>query len=51
LSSSLFETAHLLRSHRNAIRLFTALEDALKGEGGVRMTVEDIKKLRALVIS
>lgn len=46
-ATSLFETAHLLLSSRNAIRLLTALEGALKGEGGVRMTVEDIEKLRA----
>jgi antitoxin YefM len=43
---SLFETAHLLRSPRNAIRLLTALEGALKGEGGVRMTIEEIERLR-----
>ena len=46
-ATSLFETAHLLRSPRNAIRLLTALEGALKGEGGIRMTLEDIGKLRA----
>jgi antitoxin YefM len=45
-ATSLFETAHLLRSPRNAIRLLTALEGALKGEGGVRMTIEEIEKLR-----
>ena len=45
-ASSLFESAHLLRSPRNARRLFQALDRALKGEGGVRMTVEDIEKLR-----
>jgi antitoxin YefM len=46
-ASSLFETAHLLRSPRNAIWLLTALEGALKGDGGVRMTVADLEKLRA----
>ncbi len=45
-ASSLFESAHLLRSPRNARRLFQALDRALKGEGSVRMTVEDIEKLR-----
>jgi antitoxin YefM len=45
-ASSLFETAHLLRSPKNAIRLLTALEAANRGEGGIRMTVADIKKLR-----
>jgi antitoxin YefM len=45
-ATSLFETAHLLRSPRNAIRLLTALEGALKGEGGVRMSVEEMEKLR-----
>lgn len=45
-AASLFETAHLLRSPRNAIRLLTALEGALKGEGGVRMSIEEIEKLR-----
>jgi antitoxin YefM len=49
-ATSLFETAHLLRSPRNAIRLLTALEGALKGEGGVRMTVEEIEKLRDEVV-
>jgi antitoxin YefM len=45
-ATCLLETAHLLRSPRNAIRLLTALEGALKGEGGVRMTIEEIEKLR-----
>ena len=45
-ATSLFETAHLLRSPRNAIRLLTALGRAIKGEGGIRMTIEDIEKLR-----
>lgn len=45
-ATSLIETAQLLRSPKNAIRLLTALEGALKGEGGVRMTVEEIEKLR-----
>jgi antitoxin YefM len=45
-AASLFETAFLLRSPRNAKRLLGALGRALKGEGGVRMTVEDIEKLR-----
>jgi len=45
-AASLFETAYLLRSPRNAKRLLGALGRALKGEGGVRMTVEDIEKLR-----
>jgi len=45
-ATSLFETAHLLRSPRNAKRFLGALGRALKGEGGVRMTVEDIEKLR-----
>ena len=45
-ATSLFETACLLRSPRNAIRLLSSIERALKGDGGVRMTVEDIEKLR-----
>jgi antitoxin YefM len=45
-ATSLFETAYLLRSPRNAIRLLTSIERALTGAGGVRMTVEDIEKLR-----
>jgi len=45
-ASSLMETAHLLRSPRNAIRLLGALGRALKGEAGIRMTLADIEKLR-----
>jgi len=45
-ASSLIETAHLLRSPRNAIRLLEALGRARRGEGGIRMSVEDIQKLR-----
>ena len=45
-AASLFETAYLLRSPRNANRLLGALGRALKGEGGVRMTAEDVEKLR-----
>jgi len=45
-AASLLETVHLLRSPRNARRLFRALERALGEEGGVRMSVEDIEKLR-----
>jgi antitoxin YefM len=41
--SSLLETAHLLRSPRNARRLLKALEAALRGEGE-RLAVD---KLRA----
>jgi antitoxin YefM len=44
--TSLLETAYLLRSPRNARRLFGALGRALKGDSGVRMTVEDIEKFR-----
>jgi len=44
-AASLLETAHLLRSPRNARRLFEALERALKDEGGVRMTAADVEKL------
>jgi antitoxin YefM len=43
---SLLETAYLLRSPRNARQLFGALGRALRGDSGVRMTVEDIEKLR-----
>ena len=43
---SLFETAHLLRSPRNATRLLSALQRALSREGGVRITADDIAKLR-----
>lgn len=45
-AASLFETAHLLRSPKNAARLLGALGRALKGKSGVRMTVEDIERLR-----
>ena len=45
-ASSLLETAHLLRSPKNARRLFAALERALKREGGISMTPGDIEKLR-----
>jgi antitoxin YefM len=45
-AASLFETAYLLRSPRNAMRLLSSLERALAREGGVRMTIEDIEKLR-----
>jgi len=43
---SLLETAYLLRSPRNALRLLSSLERALGREGGVRMTIEDIEKLK-----
>jgi antitoxin YefM len=43
---SLFETSYLLRSPRNAMRLLSSLERALARENGVRITIEDIKKLR-----
>ncbi len=45
-ASSLLETAHLLRSPRNARRIFEALERALKAEGGTRMTAGEVEKLR-----
>jgi len=45
-ASSLLETAHLLRSPRNAVRLLKAYAKALQGEVGTLMPVEDIKKLR-----
>ena len=46
-ATSLFETAHLLRSPRNASRLLGALGRALRGKGGgIGMTIEDIEKLR-----
>jgi antitoxin YefM len=48
-AASLLETVHLLRSPRNAERLFKALERALEGEDGVRMSVESIEKLRGEV--
>jgi antitoxin YefM len=45
-ATSLFETAYLLRSPRNAMRLLSSLERALAREGGVQMTIENIEKLR-----
>ncbi len=48
-ATSLFETAHLLRSPRNASRLLGALGRALKAKGGGRMTIEDIERLRGEV--
>ncbi len=45
-ASSLLETAHLLRSPRNAVGLLKAYAKALQGEVGTLMTVEDIKMLR-----
>ena len=45
-ASSLIETAYLLRSPRNARRLLAALGRALEGEGGDRVSVEAIGKLR-----
>jgi antitoxin YefM len=45
-ASSLFETAYLLRSPRNAKRLLSSLERALGGESGIPITIEDIRKLR-----
>lgn len=41
--AGLLETAHLLRSPRNAERLFAALEQALRGEGEA-MSVESLRK-------
>jgi antitoxin YefM len=46
-ASSLFETAHLLRSPKNAIRLLTALEGAIKGEGCIKITAADLAKMRS----
>ena len=40
---SLLETAHLLRSPRNASRLAAALERALEGEGTLT-SLEDLKR-------
>ena len=40
---SLLETAHLLRSPRNASRLAAALERALEGEG-TPASLEDLKR-------
>lgn len=45
-AASLLETAHLLRSPRNAARLLTAYARALRGDVGTVMTVEELKKLR-----
>jgi len=41
--ASLTETAHLLRSPANAVRLLDALARALKG-GGRTLTVDDLKR-------
>jgi antitoxin YefM len=45
-ATSLLETAYLFRSPRNAMRLLSSLERALGKEGGIRMTMRDIEKLR-----
>ena len=45
-AAGLLETAHLLRSPRNAARLLKAYARALQGEVGTLMTAEDIRKLR-----
>ncbi len=45
--SSLIETAHLLRSPRNAERLLAALKRARAGDGKV-MTVEQLRRELAL---
>jgi len=45
-AAGLLETAHLLRSPRNAVRLLRAYSKALQGEVGTLMTAEDIQKLR-----
>jgi antitoxin YefM len=45
-ATSLLETAYLLRSPRNAVRLLKSYAKALQGEVGILMTVEDIKRLR-----
>jgi antitoxin YefM len=45
-AASLFETAYLLRSPRNALRLLGALGRALEGRSGPRLSVEDIEKMR-----
>jgi antitoxin YefM len=42
-ASSLLETAHLLRSPRNAQRLLAALQGALSGEG-TSLSVERLKE-------
>jgi antitoxin YefM len=41
--TSLLETAHLLRSPKNAERLLDALGRALKG-GGLRLTVDELAR-------
>jgi antitoxin YefM len=41
---SLLETAHLLRSPKNARRLLTALERALEGSSSLRSTVGDLRR-------
>jgi antitoxin YefM len=41
--ASLLETAHLLRSPKNAERLLDALGRALKG-GGLRLTVDELAR-------
>jgi antitoxin YefM len=45
-ATSLLETAHLLRSPRNAVRLLKAYAKALQGDVGTLLTVEEILKLR-----
>jgi antitoxin YefM len=41
--AGLMETAHLLRSPRNAERLLSAMRRAERG-GGIRMTVEELRR-------
>jgi antitoxin YefM len=41
--SSILETAHLLRSPKNARRLLSALHDALGGKG-VSMTLDELRR-------
>lgn len=41
--ASLMETAYLLRSSKNAERLFAAIEEAQRGEG-IEMTVEELRR-------
>ena len=41
---SLLETAHLLRSPKNARRLLTALERALEGSSSAKSTVGDLRR-------
>lgn len=45
-AASLLETAHLLRSPRNARRIFEALERALGDQSGTRMTPPEVEALR-----